>query len=390
MKDKKIVTIGLTKETESPENPGGLEKRVAMIPGHIKALVEHGCEVFIETGAGEGIGYSDKEYQTAGATLQSGDEIYSNKDMVIKFKGPSLENIKKMNSQTILFCMAHFKSFPKRAKLLEECKINVIAMEEILESPKYISDEIILSKRFVAEKIADQQIPCNELHVGFLGYSPTVIGGIRRAGNRNPKSHTLYQKDIELDELKHLGESTLYFYDSRVFTNSSLVAKLKSLSCLVFDLYEYAETKGMAKISEHRKSHRPFELGVRRIQCLHETGMAGARYGFHLLNKNSPNDFESKNVRVSVLGYGNVAIGAIRECYDQGVRVIQILGRAHTGGNEIGAFIEKSNLIINGAEQEPELRGINYLIKRNYVGPLIKAGSVVIDLVGGSAPIGVR
>ena len=54
----KISTIALAKETESPENPGALEKRVALIPEHIRLLVEKGLSVFVEMGAGEGIGYS--------------------------------------------------------------------------------------------------------------------------------------------------------------------------------------------------------------------------------------------------------------------------------------------------------------------------------------------
>jgi alanine dehydrogenase len=378
MNDKKIVTIGLAKETESPENPGGLEKRVAMIPKDIKTLVESGCQVFFENGAGEGVGYSDDEYLSAGATLQNSEQIYKDKDMVLKFKGPSLENTAKMTSGTILFCIAHFRSFPERAQLMEDCKINVIAMENILESPKYIPDDIILSKRFVEEKLSALTAPYEELHIGFLGYHSNMVGGIRRAGNRNPRSQNIYQKDIQLEEIKHFGNSAIYYYDSRVFTNTDLISELKSQSCQLFDLKEFEENRGRNAIEEYRETHPPFEFGGRRIQCLHETGMAGARSGFRLHEEN-------KDIRPSVLGYGNVGMGAIRECYDQGARTIQILGRTHTHSDNIGNFIKDSNLIINGAEQAPELRGVNYLIKSDYVGSLIKKGSVVIDLIGGSA-----
>ena len=209
--NKKIVSIGLAKESESPENPGALEKRVAMLPEHIKVLVDKGCKVFVENGAGEGIGFSDAEYKNAGATLQDSDQIYKNKDMVLKFKGPSLENTAKMTPGTVLFCMAHFKSFPKRAQLMEDCKINVVAMENILESPKYISDEIIMSKRFLEESLSSQKLPFGDLDIGFLGYHSTMVGGIRRAGNRNPKTQTIYQKDVELEELKNFGQTALYF-----------------------------------------------------------------------------------------------------------------------------------------------------------------------------------
>ncbi len=40
-----ISTIAEVKESESPENPSGLEKRVAMIPEDIKVLVDDSSPV---------------------------------------------------------------------------------------------------------------------------------------------------------------------------------------------------------------------------------------------------------------------------------------------------------------------------------------------------------
>ncbi len=379
---KKIVTIGLVKETESPENPGSFEKRVALIPKHVKTLVEHGYSFFVEEGAGEGVGYTDQEYISAGAVVQNGLDIYLQKDMIIKFKGASLENIKRMEKGTILFCMAHFASFPDRAKLLEECQINVIAMEEIVETPKFISDEIIISKRFVEEILVQQTDEYGELELGFLGYSDSMVGGMRRAGNRNPHSMRLYQRDIQLSEIMSLGKKSIYFYDSKFFTNIDLLNELDKSSCQIFDLQEFIKRRVPEVVEQYRKDHPPFEFGGRRIQCLHETGMAGARYGLKLFKENNVIDTKKK---ACVLGYGNVGMGAIHECYDQGVRVINILGRFHTLPERITPFLENSEVIINGAEQPAELRGKNYLVKSEYIGESIKAGSVVIDLVGGSA-----
>ena len=82
--------IALVKEIESPENPSGLEKRVALIPLDVKKLIEAGLNIFVEEGAGLGVDFSDQEYLDAGAILQNEEDIYLNKDMIIKFKGPSL------------------------------------------------------------------------------------------------------------------------------------------------------------------------------------------------------------------------------------------------------------------------------------------------------------
>ena len=378
----KSSVIGLVKETESPENPGALEKRVALIPKDIKVLVDQGYSLFVESGAGEDIGYSDKEYINAGAIIENGEEIYLNKDMIIKFKGASLENIKKMKPGTILFCMAHFASFPDRAKLLKDCQINVIAMEEILESPKEILDEIIISKCFAEEVLKNQKHEHAELEIGFLGYSNSMIGAIRRSGNRNAHTMTLYQRDVELSEICCLNDKAIYFYDSKIFTNKALLLELEKRSCHIYDLQKYIQEKVPKVVKEYREKHPPFEFGGRRIQCLHETGMAGARYGFKLSKENNQESTKSKSC---VLGYGNVGMGAIHECYDQGCRVIKILGRFHTLSENIASFLKDAEVIINGAEQAAELRGKNYLIKSDYVGELIQKGSVVIDLVGGSA-----
>lgn len=109
---------------------------MALIPSDVEKLVNFGINVFVENGAGEGVGFTDEEYVISEAILEDNNKIYQNKDMIIKFKGPSLESISLMKEGCVLFCMAHFHSFPARAKMLEENKINVIAMEEILESPK--------------------------------------------------------------------------------------------------------------------------------------------------------------------------------------------------------------------------------------------------------------
>jgi len=380
----KISTIGLAKECESPENPGSLEKRAALIPENVRELVNHGYKVYFETGAGEGIEFTDEEYTDAGAISQDHQQIYKNKDMVIKFKGPSLESIPLMKHGTILFCMAHFRSFPDRAKLLEENKINVMAMEEILENPKIISDEIILSKRFVQEALLSQSSFLSELNLCFLGYDPLMIGGIRRAGNRNTNTLFIYQSDVIKEELAFFGEKSLYFYDSRIFNNPSLISYLKEKSCQLFDLVNFNEKKGKIAIKQYRASHPAFKFGGRRIQCLHETGMAGARYGFNLLKNVSLKNKIPQKANVAVLGYGNVGMGAINECYDQGARIIQVLGRVNTTPEKIVAFIENSDLIVNGAEQPPELRGKNFLITSNHTQTVLEKGTVVIDLVGGS------
>ena len=86
-----------------------------------------------------------------------------------------------------------------------------------------------------------------------------------------------------------------------------------------------------------------------------------------------------------VLGYGNVAQGALHELYSQGIKAIHVLGRSHTSKSRIDFWLKDVDLVVNGAEQSPELRGVNFLVSNQHLKELIPDQSVVIDLVGGSA-----
>ncbi|MCD6173061.1 MAG: hypothetical protein J7J96_04620 [Sulfurimonas sp.] len=378
--------VALVKEIESPENPGGLEKRVALTPEDVGHLTDAGVNLFVEYGAGLGVGFTDKEYLDNGAVMQKEDEIYKNKDMIIKFKGPSLESISQMKKGCTLFCMAHFHSFPDRAKMLEESQINVIAMEEILESPKVQTDEQILAREAMAEALKDfiQNDNIKDLRILVIGRNERLAGAVRRAGNRNPLSLNMLHSDIKFEELKYLGEETLYFYDSESYDDrDGLIKKLQDKNCNIFDLHKFELENGDAAIDNYRKEHKPFEFGLRRIQCLHVTGQAGARYGIKLLKENKP-DLDIKTAKVVVLGYGNVARGAMHEIYNQGFKNIHILGRTQTAKDRIDEFLEDVDLVVNGAEIPREIRGITYLVSNDHLKRVIPKGSVVIDLVGGS------
>ncbi|WND02080.1 hypothetical protein QGN29_11025 [Temperatibacter marinus] len=381
-----VQKIGLAKEVESPENPGALEKRVALTPEDVGHLVAAGLDVAVEEGAGEGIGFSDAEYAIAGASLETHDELYAGKDMVIKFKGPSLESIDKMAEGTILFCMAHFSSYPDRAKMLEDHKITVLAMEEILESPKVQTDEEILGRTAMAEALAPFIATgvMNKLKINVLDWNPLLRYAIRRAGNRDPKSLSVVQSSLAFNDLSDVGPDCLYIYDGSAFKDShKILSKLKAKKTHLFDIAEFISEQGEESIEVYREDHNPFDFGLRRIQCLHETGMAGARYGVKLLSKGKPHK-AVKDIKALVLGYGNVAQGAIRELFDQGVREIHILGRKLTQADAILPYLEGADLIVNGAEQPPELRGKNFLITNDHLKHSLEEGSVVIDLVGGS------
>ena len=283
-----IKTIGLAKETESPENPGALEQRVALLPVEVKKLVRAGLQISVETGAGAGLGFNDDAYINAGAQIEEHQDIYRGKDMVIKFKGPSMEAVDWMEPGTILFCMAHFHSFPKRALKLEKRQINVVAMEHILESPKRNPEIRVLARvamRDALEAMLDEDTLAG-VDVRFIGWSQRMVEAIRRAGNREVNSLTILREDIARDELDTFGPRVLYFYDSKEWSDDNgIIPFVREKGCTAFDLHEYELNQGQAAVADWYASHPPAAFGLRRIQCLHETGQAGARYGFKLVTE---------------------------------------------------------------------------------------------------------
>ena len=61
----------------------------------------YGHQVFVETGAGAGIGQSDEDYDEAGATiLPNADDVFEAADMIVKVKEPQPVEIARLKPQS--------------------------------------------------------------------------------------------------------------------------------------------------------------------------------------------------------------------------------------------------------------------------------------------------
>jgi len=77
------MIIGVPKEIKDGE------KRVAVTPQGVDALVAHHHRVLVEKGAGIGSGFSDREYEKAGAkVVEKKEDIWNEAHMVVKVKEP--------------------------------------------------------------------------------------------------------------------------------------------------------------------------------------------------------------------------------------------------------------------------------------------------------------
>jgi hypothetical protein len=79
------MRIAVAKETREGE------RRVALVPEAIPALISTGCDVWVETNAGAGASYANTAYEKAGATIITDDlALWEQADVVVKV-GPLTE-----------------------------------------------------------------------------------------------------------------------------------------------------------------------------------------------------------------------------------------------------------------------------------------------------------
>jgi len=78
------------------------ERRVALIPDSVKKLVRAGLSVSVESGLGSQSGYSDADYEEAGATV-SGDRaaLLGSGDIVLRVRKPSLDEVGQLKQGAI-------------------------------------------------------------------------------------------------------------------------------------------------------------------------------------------------------------------------------------------------------------------------------------------------
>jgi alanine dehydrogenase len=115
-----------------PREIKDLEGRVSMQPDGVVELVHHGHEVVVEAGAGLGSGFTDEEYERAGARIADGpEEVFSSSDLIVKVKEPIPEEYERFREGQELFTYLHLAADKQLTEFLMERKINAIAYETV-------------------------------------------------------------------------------------------------------------------------------------------------------------------------------------------------------------------------------------------------------------------
>ena len=123
------MIIGVPKEVKNHEY------RVGLTPAAANEYIQHGNTVLVETHAGEGIGFSDDDYELAGAQIiDTAKAIFSQAEMIIKVKEPQPFECEMLRPDQILYTYLHLAPDPVQTELLVKSKAICIAYETVTDN----------------------------------------------------------------------------------------------------------------------------------------------------------------------------------------------------------------------------------------------------------------
>lgn len=159
------------------------EKRITLTPDSVALLVNNGHEVWVETKAGEGSKFSDKEYSEAGAKIvYSSEEVYK-AHVILKIEPPTFEEIDLMKQrQTVISAVQMGSQSPDYFKALNKRQVTALAFEfiedkvggfPIIRAMSEIAGNTVMS--IAAEYLSSSNGGKGVIVGGITGVPPTKV-----------------------------------------------------------------------------------------------------------------------------------------------------------------------------------------------------------------------
>ena len=168
------VTFGVLNETSDTES------RVALTPDIVTRLGRNGISCIIESGAGNAAEYTDEDYQAAGATVASRDEVIATADALGFIDRPSAETVAKLKAGQWVIGMLGSFTDTAYVESLSNAGLVGVAIEKL---PRQLSsaqsmDEMTSQNSVMGYKAA---ITAANAYGAFLTMMTTAAGTIRPA-----------------------------------------------------------------------------------------------------------------------------------------------------------------------------------------------------------------
>ncbi|MEM9449637.1 MAG: alanine dehydrogenase [Cyanobacteria bacterium P01_E01_bin.6] len=143
------MDIGVPKEVKDKEF------RVGLSPDSVRSLSERKHRIFVETQAGTGAGFTDSDYEQAGATIVSDAQAAWSQEMVVKVKEPLPQEYAFLKSEQILFTYLHLAAGRSLTERLIASGVTAIAYETV-ERPHQSVFPLLTPMSIIAGRLAVQ------------------------------------------------------------------------------------------------------------------------------------------------------------------------------------------------------------------------------------------
>jgi len=143
------MRVGVPKEIKPAEY------RVAITPAGVREMVEHGHEVLIEAGAGEGSAIADAEFEAQGAEIvPDAGAVFGAAEMVLKVKEPQPVEVEMLRPGQLLFTYLHLAPDPELTRGLCNSGATCVAYETVEDARGRLP--LLAPMSEIAGKIATQ------------------------------------------------------------------------------------------------------------------------------------------------------------------------------------------------------------------------------------------
>jgi alanine dehydrogenase len=143
------MKVGVPAEIKSDEY------RVALTPAGARELAEHGHEVIVQSGAGEGSTITDEEYAAQGAEIApDAASVFGEAELILGVKEPQQGEVDLLEPRHTLFTYLHLAPAPELTKALVESGATCIAYETVEDARGQLP--LLAPMSEVAGKIATQ------------------------------------------------------------------------------------------------------------------------------------------------------------------------------------------------------------------------------------------
>jgi alanine dehydrogenase len=120
------MKVGVVREIKDEEY------RVAITPAGVREMVEHGHEVLIEIGAGEGSAIPDSAYETQGAVVVAeAATVFAEAEMILHVKELQPSEIEMLRPGQLLFTYLHLAPDPDQTRGLVASGATAVAYETV-------------------------------------------------------------------------------------------------------------------------------------------------------------------------------------------------------------------------------------------------------------------